>query len=58
MLYTAAGRAGASVASGKLSAFRASASLSAGEGLSASNTYSVGYSGSGSNSFGESDNYS
>lgn len=56
-VYEAAGRAGAAVATGKLSRFRASASLRASERLSGDNSYSTRYSGSGENSYSERDRY-
>lgn len=56
-VYEAAGRAGASVASGKLSGFRASATMAAGENLSASNSYGVSVEYNGQNRYSESDNY-
>jgi hypothetical protein len=56
-VYDAAGRAGAAVASGKLSGFRASAVMQAGDSLSASNTYNVGFNASGVNTFSQSDKY-
>ena len=56
-VYEAAGKAGAAVASGKLSGFRASATMGARENLTASRSYAVGYSGTGTNSYREADNY-
>ena len=56
-VYQAAGKAGAAVASGKLSGFRASATMAARETLGASRSYGVAYSGTGKNSYSESDNY-
>jgi len=57
-VYQAAGKAGAAVASGKLSGFRASATMAAKENLAASRAYGVAYSGHGTNSYSETDNYS
>ena len=56
-VYAAAGSAGAAVASGQLSGFRASASLSAGDSLDASNSYTVARSYSGANRYSENINY-
>ena len=56
-VYVAAGKAGAAVASGKLSGFRAHATMGASENLAASRSYGVGISHSGTNSYGEANNY-
>jgi len=54
-VYDAAGRAGSAIASGQLSSFRASASLTASEALQAADSYGVSISSQGSNSYSESD---
>jgi hypothetical protein len=57
-VYSAAGSAGAAVASGKLSGFRASASLSASDSLDANDSYTAAVSDSGGVSYNERINYS
>jgi hypothetical protein len=54
-VYEAAGRVGATLASGKLSGFRAGATLDAAESVRASVGYSVRHSSSGGTTYGESD---
>jgi len=56
-VYDAAGRAGAAVASGQLSGFRASANLSASDSLQASDSYTVARAASGGTSYSENVNY-
>lgn len=56
-VYKAAGQAGAEVASGKLSGFRATAAMSAKESLQASRAYDVNVTSSGSKNYEETDDY-
>ena len=55
-VYEAAGRAGASIATGKLSGYRSTVTLSAGDSLSGSNSYNVSVGTSGTNAYSEADN--
>lgn len=57
-VYDAAGRAGSAIASGQLSSFRASASLTASEALQAADSYGVSVSSAGANNYSESDSAS
>ena len=54
-VYEAAGRAGASIATGKLSGYRTQATLSASDRLNGSNDYQVSVSSDGTNSYSETD---